>query len=798
MGHRYWVGGTATWDSTAGTKWATTSGGAGGASVPTSADNVYLDANSGAVTVTISSSSICESLYCTGFTGTLSHPASVTLSVYGSLTFVAGMTYTKGSTTTSAISFLATSTGHYITTASKVLGNITFNGVGGGWALADALTANGSSSSTTITLQAGTFDSNGLAVNFANFYVPNTSLWTLTMRSSAWSSASTSNTAWQILSSGGTLNSGTSTITFSSTAGFVGGGKTYYNVTFNSNTSTIGGANTFNNLTVASAATISSVTFSANQTINGTLSIQGSSATNRIAVESSSQGTAVTLTAAAVSLLYADFTDITAGGAAAPFTGTSLGNGGNNTNITTTTPVTRYWVGNGGSWSSTTHWSASSGGASGASVPLLHDTVVFNASSITSASQTITLDLPRVPTLDFTNVLNTPTLTNSTTLKIYGSLTFKTALTITSNTNQFGFYGRSAAIFTTANKTLGGSVYVATYGTTLTVVGNLTLSNASYNFTVSQGTVNYGSGSYSIAGAMSWNSGTTANLDSSAITLTGTGTVLSVGSTASLDPGTSTITISNATATSKTFAGGSRTYNSIVLSGDNIIITGSNTFSSFAVNNAGQTTGLKLTSGTTQTITSTFSTNGSAGSLAKISSTTAASAASLSKSSGLVVEDYMSLQDNTATGGATWYAGANSTNVSGNTGWTFRKAFEPTGISSSAAFGSPSMTLGILLSGLTSTAIGIPIALAAGVVAPSGIASTVTFGIPTVTATAQYNPAGMPSSVSFGTIRVASFLASATVYTRDTKNKTSHNHVTKQKTTRYFLGKDRTSYSHDR
>jgi hypothetical protein len=29
------------------------------------------------------------------------------------------------------------------------------------------------------------------------------------------------------------------------------------------------------------------------------------------------------------------------------------------------------------------------------------------------------------------------------------------------------------------------------------------------------------------------------------------------------------------------------------------------------------------------------------------------------------------LKDNTATGGATFYAGANSTNVSGNTGWTF-------------------------------------------------------------------------------------------------------------------------------
>jgi len=89
-----------------------------------------------------------------------------------------------------------------------------------------------------------------------------------------------------------------------------------------------------------------------------------------------------------------------------------------------------------------------------------------------------------------------------------------------------------------------------------------------------------------------------------------------------------------------------------------------------AVNNAGLTNGLKLTSGVTQTVTG-FTTNGSAGNLAKLLSTTGASAATISKSSGSVAVDYMSIQDSTVTGGATWCAGANSTNVSGNTGWTF-------------------------------------------------------------------------------------------------------------------------------
>ena len=46
MADRYWILGTGTWDSTSTTNWSTSSGGAGGASVPTASDNVFFDANS--------------------------------------------------------------------------------------------------------------------------------------------------------------------------------------------------------------------------------------------------------------------------------------------------------------------------------------------------------------------------------------------------------------------------------------------------------------------------------------------------------------------------------------------------------------------------------------------------------------------------------------------------------------------------------------------------------------------------------------------------------------------------------
>ena len=69
MASRFWVGGTATWDATAGTKWSTTDGGAGGSAVPTSSDDVFFTATSGAVTITLGATATAKTFTCTGFTG---------------------------------------------------------------------------------------------------------------------------------------------------------------------------------------------------------------------------------------------------------------------------------------------------------------------------------------------------------------------------------------------------------------------------------------------------------------------------------------------------------------------------------------------------------------------------------------------------------------------------------------------------------------------------------------------------------------------------------------------------------
>jgi hypothetical protein len=160
------------------------------------------------------------------------------------------------------------------------------------------------------------------------------------------------------------------------------------------------------------------------------------------------------------------------------------------------------------------------------------------------------------------------------------------------------------------------------------------------------------------------------------------------GFTTTAGTGVGKISIQKATAFA--FAGGGSTYNCTIsndgagalsISGNNAIqtltttvgniaLTGSNTITTIA--NAVQPVTFTFTAGTTQTITN-WNVSGTAGNLVTLASATAASH-TLSKSSGTVSADYLSISRSTATGGAAWYAGANSTNGGNNSGWIFSAA----------------------------------------------------------------------------------------------------------------------------
>jgi hypothetical protein len=155
------------------------------------------------------------------------------------------------------------------------------------------------------------------------------------------------------------------------------------------------------------------------------------------------------------------------------------------------------------------------------------------------------------------------------------------------------------------------------------------------------------------------------------VTNTGTATANILSPFAVTSPGITftSFTLSMTAATAKTFAGGGATYPTLNQGGAGALtISGNNSFDDLTATTRPST--ITFTISTTQTFTA-FTLSGTAGNLVTINSTSAGTQATLSKSSGAVSVGYLSIRDSAATGGATWQAGATSTNVSNNTGWVF-------------------------------------------------------------------------------------------------------------------------------
>jgi hypothetical protein len=153
MANRYWRGGAGTWDTTTTTNWSTTSGGAGGASVPTAADAVFFD-QAGTYTVTCTGALTCLDITVSAGTVTFATGTTPTFAISGSMSLLAGTVWSA----TGAITFNATTTGKTITTNGvSISGAITFNGAGGVWTLGSALTTTSTTTLTSGTLALSTF-----------------------------------------------------------------------------------------------------------------------------------------------------------------------------------------------------------------------------------------------------------------------------------------------------------------------------------------------------------------------------------------------------------------------------------------------------------------------------------------------------------------------------------------------------------------------------------------------------------------------------------------------------------------
>jgi len=675
MVDKYWVGGAGSWTTASTTNWSLSSGGASGAPVPTASDNVFFD-QAGTYTVTVTGALACLDFTVSLGVVTFTVSGSSTIAISGSLSLSSG---TVGTWSSSFAPTFNATTSKTISTNGESIAGPTFDGVGGTWTLSSAFVNSG-----TFILSNGTFSTSAsnYAVSSTNFSSSNSNTRTLNLNASIYTMTSTS---WTCTTSTNLTVSGsgaTVTMTSSSAKTFAGGGANWGAITLNQGGSgrlTISGSNTFadvSNSYNATGATSLRFTSGTTQTVTS-FTAEGASG-KVLTIDSSTSGTAATLSKASgtVSVRYVSIQDSTATGGA-----TWNANSNSSTNVSGNTgwvfiPFARYWVGGAGTWdtSDTTHWSASSGGASGASVPSAGEDVIFDQ----VGTYTVTLAVTEVYCNDFTisaGLVSFSVPSGFNDINISGSLALSSGTVGTwSTSSEFIFNAITSKTISTNDQNtcrisldgVGGTFTLGSAFRSTSLNGGIVLTNGTFSTSSS----NY---AVTIREFTSNNSNTrTLNLNASTFTLTSSQWTCTTSTNLTVSGSGATVTMTSSSA--KTFAGGGANWGAITLDqggAGQLTISGSNTFANISNSyNATAATSIRFTSGTTQTVTS-FTAEGLSGKHLTINSTTPGTAATLSKASGTVSVDLVIIQDSTATGGATWNAGSYSTNVSGNTGWVF-------------------------------------------------------------------------------------------------------------------------------
>jgi len=258
MADKYWVGNGGAW-SDDDNHWALASGGApGDGNIPTSADDVYFDANSfnaAAQVVEVDGTSSCRSIDWTGATNTPAFAKTNQLNVYGSITFIPSMTISG----TGKLYLLGAGNTHNITSAGKTItGNLHQVGNGSTLNMLDNLTV-----TVYIILESGNLTTN-------NFDITTPSLnWNYAATRVVNLGSSTINLSGYLLISGAgmTFNAGTSTIKLTGTAFLTGLNTVFNKVELNGTAHTIDGDNTIAHLTLGGTTQTITFTDGTTQTI---------------------------------------------------------------------------------------------------------------------------------------------------------------------------------------------------------------------------------------------------------------------------------------------------------------------------------------------------------------------------------------------------------------------------------------------------------------------------------------------------------------------------------------------------
>lgn len=404
----YWVGGSGNWNNLF--NWSLTSGGPGGAGVPSIQDNVFFDVNSfGAKDqrLVITEDAFCNSMDWTGVSNSpiMDGAASVTLTIYGSLTFDVGMRhFFEGN-----YEFRNSGTNNFITSAGVTfLQDVSFEGQGQ-WIVTDDLSVNGilefregAIMAVDIMINAGSINSDFQTLRSFDFGTSTIQLMQRMEGSPSSAIFKGNNLSWATGSRPSLFFSGTtSLLELDGDAVY-----TFDEVVFNS----VNGVITS---TTDLAPDIDRLSFIFNGEINGDLQISewvlamgypvflengSTQLVSDIITADECDGLASLIVkddGGAIATVFFDFTPSSLSGLF--LRGVHAGNrdsriialfnsqnGGNNGNLWVFGDLNsndKFWVGGTGDWNDRNNWSDESGGAPGACIPKPNDNVFFDNNS---------------------------------------------------------------------------------------------------------------------------------------------------------------------------------------------------------------------------------------------------------------------------------------------------------------------------------------------------------------------------------------------------------------------------------
>ena len=328
MTTKYWVGNGGNWSDTA--HWSSTSGGTGGASVPSTGDTATFDANSAS----------------SGYNVDVSAPILC-----------------------------------HLDTTNQV--NLSLNILSGG-----SLSLQEGISCSSLMVQGGNFVTNNYDINASRLGLIETSI--VDLGSSTVNCNDPDDSAQFVCDSTVYLSAGLATIILTSgfEVDFLGGGQNYGTVQLIATSSGCliqledGTHSHITNLSINGDANVElGIASGEVETIGTSLTLSGVTEGNLII---NGNGGTLSMASGTVDATNCTISNFTATGGATFYALTSNGciDGGGNTGwIFIDVPAIRYWVGNSGNWNDISHWSYTSGGEGGAQVPTINDDVIFDENS---------------------------------------------------------------------------------------------------------------------------------------------------------------------------------------------------------------------------------------------------------------------------------------------------------------------------------------------------------------------------------------------------------------------------------